>query len=77
LRARGFPLIVVDVLATEPTPGRHVDADLAMRVWRMERGALHDGLAETGALVVTDDGTEVLDAVLAPVRRIPTQRGPR
>ncbi|MBO0830314.1 MAG: DUF58 domain-containing protein, partial [Streptosporangiales bacterium] len=48
LRARGFPLVVVDVLATEPTPGRHVDADLAMRVWRMERGALHDGLAETG-----------------------------
>lgn len=77
LRARGFPLVVVDVLATEPRPNPHVDAELAMRLWRLERRALHDGLAETGALVVTDDGTDVLDAVLAPVRRIPAQRRPR
>lgn len=77
LRARGFPLVVVDVLATEPAPGAHVDADLAMRMWRLERRTLYDDLAETGALVVTDDGTDVLDAVLAPVRRIPAQRSPR
>lgn len=77
LRARGFPLVVVDVLATDPAPGAHVDADLAMRLWRLERRALHDGLTETGALVVTDDGADVLDAVLAPIRRIPAARSPR
>lgn len=77
LRARGFPLVVVDVLATDPVPGTHVDADLALRLWRLERRALYDDLAETGALVVTDDGTDVLDAVLAPVQRIPAQRSRR
>jgi uncharacterized protein (DUF58 family) len=71
LRQRGFPLIVVDTLRDEPSPGSRADARLALRLWRLDRAATRAGLRALGVPVLGwDTGTE-LDSVLAPLRQPP------
>lgn len=81
LRERRFPLVVVDVLRHEPPVSRRSRVDaLALRLWRLDRGALRLSLTELGVPVVTWDrprgldpldGPDSLDAALAPLRRLP------
>jgi uncharacterized protein (DUF58 family) len=71
MRERGFALIVVDVLNTEP-PQRAAFADTAARrIWRMEQQAIRFSLRELGVPVVAWDGTAPLDLPLAPYTRRP------
>jgi uncharacterized protein (DUF58 family) len=78
LRRRGFGLVVVDVLRTEPTPRPGSDHDTtAVRMWRLGRRAIRHRLAELGVPVVSwATGTE-LDAALRPVSRRPLSGGRR
>lgn len=48
LRARGYPLIIVDVLTSEPRPDKTALAGLALRLWRLEREALRWRLESAG-----------------------------
>jgi uncharacterized protein (DUF58 family) len=71
MRERGFSLIVVDVLNTEP-PTRFSFADAAARrIWRMEQQAIRFSLRELGVPVVHWDGEAPLDLPLAPYTRRP------
>jgi len=71
MRERGFSLIVVDVLNTEP-PVRRAFADVAARrIWRMEQEAIRFSLRELGVPVVHWDGLVPLDLPLAPYTRRP------
>ena len=71
MRERGFALIVVDVLNTEP-PLRRLFADIAARrIWRMEQDAIRFSLRELGVPVVGWDGVAPLDLPLAPYTRRP------
>lgn len=72
LRERGFALVVVDVLRREP-PGlaRSRMSDLALRIWRLDRTALRFRLDGAGIPVISWPADEELDAVMAPVRRVP------
>jgi uncharacterized protein (DUF58 family) len=78
LRARGFPLVVVDVLRQEPEPpDRSKTSELGLRLWRLDRDMLRAGLTSSGIPVVTWGEDEELDTVMAPVRRIPVAAGRR
>lgn len=56
LRARGHPVLAVDVLTEEPRPAREVaDERLALRVWRLDRRAVRHGLREMGVAVLDWD----------------------
>lgn len=69
LRQRGVSLIVVDVLRHEPPSHPRVPVSgLAARLWRLDRRALHAGLAGLGVPVVRWDTGAGLDGVLAPLR---------
>jgi len=71
MRERGFSLIVVDVLNTEP-PTRYSYADVvARRIWRMEQQAIRFSLRELGVPLVRWDGEAPLDLPLAPYTRRP------
>jgi uncharacterized protein (DUF58 family) len=71
MRERGFALIVVDVLNTEP-PVRYTFAGgIARRVWRMEQQAIRFSLRELGVPVAHWDGEAPLDLPLAPYTRRP------
>ncbi|HEX8006422.1 MAG TPA: hypothetical protein VF482_08340, partial [Trebonia sp.] len=71
MRERGFALLVVDVLNTEP-PRRLTFADvMARRIWRMEQQAIRFSLRELGVPVVHWDGVAPLDLPLAPYARRP------
>ena len=71
MRERGFALIVVDVLNTEP-PARYAFADvMARRIWLMEQQAIRFSLRELGVPVVHWDGVTPLDLPLAPYTRRP------
>src|ERR1700761_7220019 len=71
MRERGFSLIVVDVLNTEP-PVRRLFADMAARrIWRMEQQAIRFSLRELGVPLVPWDGVTPLDLPLAPYPRRP------
>ena len=71
MRERGFSLIVVDVLNTEP-PVRRLFADVAARrIWRMEQQAIRFSLRELGIPVLPWDGVTPLDLPLAPYTRRP------
>jgi uncharacterized protein (DUF58 family) len=76
LRERGFPVVVVDVLRTEP-PGRERSraSDLALRIWRLDRDAQRFSLESAGIPVISWAADEELDAVMAPVRRVPAMAG--
>jgi len=72
IRERGHPLLVVDVLGVEPTPPpRSRDGLLALRLWRMDRIALHHGLRAAGIHVVAWDGSVPLDAAVRALARVP------
>ncbi|HJU98640.1 MAG TPA: DUF58 domain-containing protein [Jiangellaceae bacterium] len=68
LRERGHPTVVVDVLRAEPDPppGTRAGPE-AVRLWRLERGALRHELAAIGITVVPwgpdDDAIGVLDRI--------------
>ncbi|MGH9249151.1 MAG: DUF58 domain-containing protein [Acidimicrobiales bacterium] len=78
LRERGHPTVVVDVLRSdpEPPPGTRAGPE-AVRLWRLERGALRYELATIGITVVPwgddDDAVGLLDRV--SVRRHPHLAG--
>lgn len=64
LRERGHPVVVVDVLLTEPQPERTKESRLALRLWRLEREALRSGLADLGVTVLPwEEGGVPLDRV--------------
>ena len=76
LRQRGFPLIVVDTLRDEPPAPPRADAQLALRVWRLDRAATRSTLRALGVPVLRwPEGTE-LDGVLAPLRQTPAGARP-
>ena len=71
MRERGFSLIVVDVMNTEP-PVRRLFADIAARrIWTMEQQAIRFSLRELGVPVLPWDGVTALDLPLAPYTRRP------
>jgi uncharacterized protein (DUF58 family) len=71
MRERGFSMIVVDVLNTEPPARRRTEDRLARRLWRMEQDAIRFSLRELGIPVVHWDGEEPLDLPLAAHTRRP------
>ena len=71
MRERGFSMLVVDVLNTEPPARRRVEDRLARRLWRMEQDAIRFSLRELGVPVVHWDGEESLDLPLAAHTRRP------
>lgn len=77
LRVRGFPVAVVDLLATEPTATRAPSADLALRLWRLDRQMLLDSLTGTGALLLDGTAPDRLATALAAARHSPLARGLR
>jgi uncharacterized protein (DUF58 family) len=77
MRERGFTMLVVDVLNTEP-PSRRGSVDrLARRIWQMEQEAIRFSLRELGIPVVHWDGVQSLDLPLAGYTRRPLLSGPR
>ena len=70
LRQRGRPVLVVDVLRTEPPAGRGGGDSLAIRLWRLDRAATRHQLAAMGVPVVSWNGVSPLEQALAgPARR--------
>ncbi len=69
LRERGFSVLVVDVLNTEPRHDRSMVSGLAARMWRLEQEAIRFSLTQIGVPVVHWDGTSSLDEPLAPYAR--------
>jgi len=74
LRARGHPLTIVDVCTRAP-PAAHARAELAQRLWRVQRSTTRNRLAELGITVVPWDDESPLDSLLAPVLRTPERIG--
>jgi len=72
LAARGFDLLVI---AVSPVPAaraamrRSAVADVAARLWTLERRAELDRYRRQGLIIVEWDGAEPLDAVLAAFSR--------
>jgi uncharacterized protein (DUF58 family) len=66
LRQRGVSLVVVDVLRHQPPTDPRLPASaLALRLWRLDRAALHASLAGLGVPVLTwDSGTGLEGAQL-------------
>lgn len=60
LRQRNFPIVVVDVLNTEPQASRHRQDQVARRIWRMERQAVRFSLSELGVSVTSWSGQGAL-----------------
>ena len=71
MRERGFSMLVVDVLNTEPPARRRTEDRIARRLWRMEQDAIRFSLRELGIPVVHWDGEEPLDLPLAAHTRRP------
>lgn len=70
LRARGFRVVVVDVLTSEPeVPRRSGLGRLALRVWRMHRASVRSELAGLGVPVLAWDGTGDLSGGLLHAMR--------
>lgn len=70
LRARGFGLLVVDVLTSGPrVADRSGLGRLALRVWRMEREAIRAELAGIGVPLLQWDGTGDLGGALLHAMR--------
>lgn len=68
LRARGFPVLVVDTLREEAVaPAGGIEGQISYRAWRMHRDALRFDLSRSGIPVVGWSGDESLAAVLAEV----------
>ncbi|MGH3249119.1 MAG: DUF58 domain-containing protein [Trebonia sp.] len=71
MRERGFSLIVIDVLNTEPPTRRYFADTAARRIWNMEQQAIRFSLRELGVPVLPWDGVTPLDLPLAPYARRP------
>jgi uncharacterized protein (DUF58 family) len=77
LRQRGFPLIVVDTLRDEPRAAESRSsagarrADLALRLWRLDRAATRAALRDLGVPVLPWPSDAELDGLLAPLRQPP------
>jgi uncharacterized protein (DUF58 family) len=72
LAARGFDLVVIavsPVAAAQAAARRGGVADLAARLWTLERRAQLAELRQRGLSIVDWDGVEPLDVALAPLRR--------
>jgi uncharacterized protein (DUF58 family) len=69
LQERGHSMIVIDVLNTEPSPGKGSLGRLGRSFWRMEQEAIRFSLNELGIGVVHWDGGVSLDLPLAPYTR--------
>jgi uncharacterized protein (DUF58 family) len=68
LRRRGHPVLVIDTCLGEPAE-RDAVADLGRRLWRLERAATRNRLADLGITVAPWDGTAELDALITPALR--------
>jgi uncharacterized protein (DUF58 family) len=77
LRERGHVVLVIDVLNSEPAPGRGNMARLGRRFWRMEQEAIRFSLHELGIGVLHWDGAASLDLPLASYTRRPLVSRPR
>jgi uncharacterized protein (DUF58 family) len=72
LRQRGASLVVVDVLGLAPPAHRGLPLSaLALRLWRLDRRALHASLASLGVPVLGWTGGADLDGAFAPLGRRP------
>jgi uncharacterized protein (DUF58 family) len=69
LRERGFSVVVVDVLDTEPRHDNSRLSNLTSRVWRLEQQAIRFALTQIGVPVVRWSGNSDLDEPLAPYTR--------
>ena len=69
LRERGFSVLVVDVLNTEPAHDGSRLSRLTARMWHLEQQAVRFSLTQIGVPVVHWDGVTSLDAPLAPYTR--------
>jgi uncharacterized protein (DUF58 family) len=71
LRERGLPLVLIDVLTTEPVlEPKSAASDLVLRLWRLERRAMISRLAELGAHIMPWDGEAPLDIPLGALRSL-------
>jgi len=69
LRQRGVPLVIVDVLTREPpAEQRQPLSQLAVRLWRLDRGALRASLTGLGVPVLTWDSGTGLEGAQASLR---------
>lgn len=69
LRQRGVSLVIVDVLTCEPPAERRLPmTQLAVRLWRLDRGALRASLADLGVPVLSWDSGTGLEGAQAPLR---------
>jgi len=71
MRERGFTILVVDVLNSEPPARRRSEDRMARQIWRMEQQAIRFSLSQLGVPVVHWDGEESLDLPLAGHTRRP------
>jgi uncharacterized protein (DUF58 family) len=69
LRERGFSVIVIDVLNTEPGHDNSRLSRLTTRMWHLEQQAIRFSLTEIGVPVVHWDGVTSLNEPLAPYTR--------
>ena len=69
LRQRGVSLVIVDVLTREPPAEPRLPlAQLAVRLWRLDRGALRSSLTGLGVPVLPWDSGTGLEGAQAPLR---------
>jgi uncharacterized protein (DUF58 family) len=69
LRQRGVSLVIVDVLTREPPSEPRLPlSQLAVRLWRLDRGALRSGLTGLGVPVLSWDPGSGLEGAQAPLR---------
>lgn len=69
LRERGFSVIIVDVLNSEPRHDGSRLSRLTTRMWHLEQEAIRFSLTQIGIPVVHWDGVSSLDEPLAPYTR--------
>jgi uncharacterized protein (DUF58 family) len=66
VRERGFSVVIVDVLNSEPGDDGSKISALTRRVWRLEQQAIRFAMLELGVPVVHWDGRSSLDDPLGP-----------
>jgi uncharacterized protein (DUF58 family) len=66
VRERGFSVVIVDVLNSEPGNDGSKVSDLTRRIWRLEQQAIRFSMVQLGVPVVHWDGQGSLDDQLAP-----------
>jgi uncharacterized protein (DUF58 family) len=69
VRERGFSVVIVDVLNSEPGNDGSKVSELTRRVWRLEQQAIRFSMVQLGVPVVPWDGEGSLDDQLAPYTR--------